>query len=118
MHKLHKIMAISAISLVAGPSWATPFSATIPDMAGPIYSEGGAVSWYMPTVSSPGESGINQAMLSFELIGYGGIDGYGPRINNNDVFDDFSFRTGWGATTRNGTPVDTYFNVDLNMGGA
>jgi len=107
MLKLITLVAVAALNLIALPSRAETFTATIPDAIGPMRGVGGPVSYVIGSVISPGESAVGAATLTFDLIGYGGIDGFGSRINNNDVYDDFSFRTG-----------ETYFGVALNMGGA
>lgn len=107
MRNLIKLAGVAAICLSVLPAWAAPFTATIPDAIGPMYGVGGPNSYVIGGVTSPGQSADGAATLTFDLIGYGGIDGFGNRINNNDVSDDFQFRTG-----------DTYFGVDLNMGGA
>lgn len=111
LRKTSLIAAAIACNLLAMPAWAAPFVGTIPDRVGPIYSSGGAISYFFDTVTSPGNSAPGGAKMTFDLIGYGGIDGYGLRINNNDVMDQFSFR----AFT---SPGDEYFNAFLNMGGA
>lgn len=107
MRKLITLVAVVALNLIALPSWAETFTATIPDAIGPIRGVGGPNSYVVAGVNSPGASAVGAATLTFDLIGYGGIDGYGNRINTNDVYDNFSFRTG-----------ETYFGVALNMGGA
>lgn len=120
MRNLLPALAFSAFSLIAAPASATQFTASIPDSVGPIQPDtpGGAVSWVTGDVYSPGESNFGDALLTFELIGYGGIDGSGFRVSDLDVGDDFSFRTGWGSRTSTGAVADTYFNAQMNMGGA
>lgn len=101
-----KLVAVAALYLTTLPAWAVPFTATIPDSIGPMYGSGGPLSYIIAGVTSPGQSAPGAANLTFDVIGYGGIDGFGARINNNDVSDTFSFRTG-----------ETFFGVYLNMGG-
>jgi hypothetical protein len=112
MHNLMKVVAFAVLNLMTLPAWATPFSATIPDAIGPIYGSGGPLSYVIGSVTSPGQSADGAATLTFDLIGYGGIDGPGGRINTNDVPDNFSFLTG--DPSLNGVS----FNISLNMGGA
>jgi hypothetical protein len=107
MRSLIKLVVVAVLNLITLPTWAVPFTATIPDAIGPMRGTSGPLSYVIAGVNSPGESAVGGATLTFDVIGYGGIDGFGPRINNNDVYDDFSFRTG-----------DTYFDIALNMGGA
>lgn len=108
MRKLVALLAMAALNLVATTSQAETFNATLPDAIGPMRGMNGLNSQYViSSLDAPGASAAGAATLTFDLIGYGGIDGFGPRINNNDVWDDFSFRTG-----------DTFFGVALNMGGA
>lgn len=107
MRNLIKLAIIAALNLITLPAWAVPFTATIPDAIGPMRGVGGPLSYVIAGVNSPGTSAVGAATLTFDIIGYGGIDGFGARINTNDVFDSFSFRTG-----------DTSFGVALNMGGA
>ncbi len=107
MGNLMKLVIIAALNLSTVPAWAQLFTATIPDAIGPMYGTSGPLSYVIAGVNSPGQSADGAATLTFDLIGYGGIDGYGDRINTNDVWDSFSFRTG-----------DTFFGVALNMGGA
>ncbi len=106
MHKLTKLAMIGAISLFTIPSWAAPFSTTIRDQIGPISG-----SFYVGGVTSPGTSTVGGAHLTFDLIGYGGIDGYGPRISANDVYDTFGF------TVNDPTVDGVSFGAILNMGG-
>lgn len=107
MCKLTKLAAVTAISLFTLPSWAAPFSATMPDQIGPISGSG-----YVGSVTSPGSSAIGGAHLTFDLIGYGNIDGYGPRISTNDVYDTFGFLV-------NDPSIDgVSFGAILNMGGS
>lgn len=105
MVNLMRLVLVAALSVITLPAWAVPFTATIPDTVG--INRGIGNPWVMAGVNSPGTSAIGGATLTFDLLGYGGIDGYGPRINTNDVYDNFSFRTG-----------DTFFDIALNMGGA
>jgi hypothetical protein len=107
MRDLMKLVAVAVLTLVTLPTWAVPFTATIPDAIGPIRGTGGPLSYVIGNVNSPGQSADGAAILTFDVIGYGGIDGYGDRISTTDVYDDFSFRTG-----------ATYFDIALNMGGA
>lgn len=107
MRTLMKSVVIAALGSLVMPTWATPFLATLPDSIGPIYGSGGPLSYVMGSVTSPGPTAAG--VLTFDLIGYGGIDGGGnQRVNNNDVSDVFTF------TDYNGS----YFSVSLNMGGA
>ena len=96
---------IAALASLAVPAWAIPFSATIPDSIGPI---GGASTTYViGGVTSPGPTAA--AVLTFDVIGYGGIDGgLNQRVNTTDVSDLFSFNDYNGS----------YFAISLNMGGA
>ena len=107
MRNLTKFFAVAAISLFNLSALAVPFSATIPDQIGPI-----AGPSFVGGVTSPGASTVGGAHLTFDLIGYGGIDGYGPRISTNDVFDNFSFLV-------NDPTIDgVSFGAWLNMGGS
>jgi len=105
MANLLRPVLAAALSVITLSAWAVPFTATLPDTVG--INRGIGNPWVMPVVNSPGTSTVGGATLTFDLLGYGGIDGYGPRINTNDVYDNFSFRTG-----------STYFDIALNMGGA
>jgi len=102
MRNLIKLAAVVAIGLSTLSAWAVPFTATIPDQVGPISG-----TYFIGGVTSPGTSAVGGAHLTFDLIGYGGIDGYGGRINTNDVYDTFGFRLN-----------DDFFGAILNMGGA
>lgn len=106
MRKLMKSAAIAAMSVCSLSVWAVPFAATLPDQV----SIG--TSFYSGNIASPGTSAPGAAQLTFELIGYGGIDGFGPRISNSDVFDSFAFRV-------NDPGIDgVSFGANLNMGGS
>lgn len=105
MANLIRLVLVAALSVITLSAWAVPFTATIPDTVG--INRGIGNPWVIAGVNSPGTSAVGGATLTFDLLGYGGIDGFGPRINTNDVYDDFSFRTG-----------ATYFDIALNMGGA
>lgn len=102
-----RLVLVAALTFMTLPVWAVPFTATIADSIGPIRGTSGPLSYVIAGVNSPGESAVGAARITFDVIGYGGIDGYGPRINTNDVWDSFSFRTG-----------ETYFDIAMNMGGA
>lgn len=107
MRNLIKLATVVSISLFTLSAWAVPFTASMPDQIGPI---GG--SFYVGNVTSPGTSTIGGAHLTFDLIGYGNIDGFGSRISLNDVFDNFDFRV-------NDPGVDgVSFGAWLNMGGS
>ncbi|MBI5450068.1 MAG: PEP-CTERM sorting domain-containing protein [Gammaproteobacteria bacterium] len=104
---MRNLIKLAGVYLIALPAWAVPFTATIPDSIGPMYGSSGPVSYVIATVTSPGQSADGAAKLTFDVIGYGGIDGgFGYRRTDNDVSDNFTFRTG-----------DTYFDIVLNMGG-
>lgn len=108
MRALIKLMVVAVLNLITLPTWADPFIATIPDSIGPLGGTSGPLSFVIAGVNSPGQSADGAATLTFDVIGYGGIDGgFGGRVNTNDVSDSFSFRTG-----------DTFFAIGLNMGGA
>ncbi len=103
MHTLIKSIVFTVLGFSVMPAWATAFSATLPDEIGPKY--GGYV---FGNVTSPGTTTV-AAVLTFDLIGYGGLDGgWNQRVGTNDVSDFFTFTN----------YDDTYFTVSLNMGGA
>ena len=102
-----KFASVAAISLFAQSAWSVPFSATIPDQIGPISG-----SFYVGGVTSPAASAVGSAHLTFDLIGYGGVDGYGPRISTNDVYDSFGF------VVNDPTVDGVSFGALLNMGGS
>jgi len=107
MRNLLKTAAVAAISLLTLPASAVPFSATLADAIGPISGTG-----LLRDLTSPGQSAIGGATLTFDLIGYGGIDGFGPRISLSDVYDNFGFRV-------NDPGIDgVSFVAILNMGGS
>jgi len=108
MRDLRRLAAVAAINLCTLPAWAVPFTATIPDHIGPL----GRSDSVSANITSPGASAAGAATLTFDLLGYGGIDGNGPRISTLDVADDFGFRVG--DPSLNGV----FFSVMLNMGGA
>ncbi len=63
-------------------------------------------------IVTPGASAVGGATLTFDLIGYGGIDGFGDRISTSDVFDSFGLRV-------NDPGIDgVSFVIILNMGGS
>jgi len=106
MCNLMKSAAIAAVCTFTVSAGAAPFTATLPDQATI------STSFYVGNVTSPGTSAAGAARLTFELIGYGGIDGYGPRISSSDVFDSFGFRV-------NDPGIDgVTFGAILNMGGS
>jgi PEP-CTERM motif len=106
MRKLMKSAAVAASSVCSLSVWAAPFTATLPDQV----SIG--TNFYIGNVTSPGTTAPGAARLTFELIGYGGIDGFGPRISNADVFDSFDFRV-------NDPTIDgVSFGAILNLGGS
>ena len=106
MRKLMKSAVVAVMSIFAHAAWAVPFTATIADQTTI------GTSFYVDSVTSPGASAAGAAQLTFELIGYGGVDGYGPRISNSDVYDSFGFRV-------NDPTIDgVSFVAILNMGGS
>jgi hypothetical protein len=107
MRNLMKLALVAILNLATIQAWAIPFTATMPDAIGPMRGTSGPLSYVIENVNSPGASAAGGATLTFDVIGYGGIDGYGPRINANDVYDTFTFVTG-----------ATFFSVALNMGGS
>lgn len=98
--------AIAGICALSESALAVPFVATLPDQVSV------ADSYYVGFVASPGTSELGTAQLTFELIGYGNVDGYGPRISSNDVYDNFDFRV-------NDPTIDgVSFGAILNLGGS
>ena len=106
MRNLLKLATIVSISLFSLSAWAVPFTATLPDQTGPISG-----SFYVGGVTSPGTSSVGGAKLTFDLIGYGGIDGYGSGVAG-ETTDTFGFLV-------NDPTVDgVSFGAWLNMGGS
>ncbi len=70
MHSLSKLAVVAAFTLSAFPAWATPFSASPPDVPGPL--DGGSVTHI---IGSPGASAVGGATLTFDLNGFASVDG-------------------------------------------
>lgn len=106
MHKFIHSAAIASLCALGHTVQAAPFVATLPDQPSI------AGSSYVGFVTSPGTSAAGAARLAFELIGYGNVDGFGPRISSSDVFDSFDFRV-------NDPTIDgVSFGAILNLGGS
>lgn len=106
MNKRMKSMAIAAFGGLGLSVSAAPFTATLPDQVSI------ADRFFVGFVTSPGTTAPGAARLSFELIGYGNIDGFGPRISSSDVFDTFAFLV-------NDPTIDgVSFGANLNLGGS
>ncbi len=106
MRKFIHAAAIAGLVALGHSARAAPFVATLPDQLSI------AGSSYVGFVTSPGTSAAGTARLSFELIGYGNVDGFGPRISSGDVFDNFDFLV-------NDPTVDGVgFGALLNLGGS
>jgi hypothetical protein len=106
MRILLRLATIVCISVFNLSAWAVPFTATLPDQTGPISG-----SFYVGGITSPGASSVGGAKLTFDLIGYGGIDGYGSGVAG-ETTDTFGFLV-------NDPTVDgVSFGAWLNMGGS
>lgn len=106
MRKWIHAAAIAGLGILGVSARAEPFVTTLPDQ---VLIAG---SYYVGFVTSPGTSVAGAAQLTFELVGYGNVDGFGPRISGNDVYDNFDFRV-------NDPGVDgVSFGAILNLGGS
>lgn len=106
MRNVKTLVAVATLSLFSLSAGATPFLATIPDQIGPIAS-----SFFVGGVNAPGASAVGGAHLTFDLIGYGGVDGFGSGISGQTT-DTFGFLV-------NDPTVDgVSFGAWLNMGGS
>lgn len=86
----------ASLTILTMPVWAIPFTATLPDSSGPF--NGGSI---LKSITSPGDSAIGGATLTFDLLGYLSVDG------SNCCTDTFSL-------TINGA---TMFSGGFDMGG-
>jgi len=93
---LRALLLVILLGAIALPAWAAPFTATPPDVLGPL--DGGLVTHI---VASPGTSAPGAATLTFDLLGYLSVDGL------NFWFDVFTL-------TIDGNPL---FSGGFNMGG-
>lgn len=96
MKKHYKSHWIVWLSVFALPATAESFTASLADNLGPL--NGGSLSY---SITSPGASLFNAATLTFDLMGYGSVDG------NNSGKDTFTL-------TVNG---EILFSGGFDMGG-